>query len=129
MAKDKVKPSETTRVVSERALRELLKMNRSAKADIDEISTQLSTAVREAAEKKHLHLGAWRTIKGLDRLEPEKLADWWDHFQHMWEVSGLRERAESAPRMDLDKPEPTELEADEAEQQKAAARGNVHHLQ
>jgi hypothetical protein len=68
----------------------------------------------------------------LDRLSPEKLADFMEHFDHYFEASGLEERANSAQRLPMGdgagEQEKTEGEEDlrptalkQAEKEKAAA--------
>lgn len=113
----KVKPSEVLQAISAAKLRSLLKDGRATQADIQEIAGTFGNAVKSAVENHHLHRKAFAHIRALDRMEPEKLADYMAHFEHMYEISGLRERAESAQRLPMGDDQ-TELEADEAEQER-----------
>lgn len=96
---DEVKPSDVRRTISERKLRELLSDNRTAQADIDEISGTMGSAVKQAVEKHHLHRRAFNIVKSLDRMEPEKLAECLDYVDDYLEKSGLRDRAAKVTRL------------------------------
>jgi hypothetical protein len=102
------KPKETetvakrdTKLTSGATLKSLLKSGRTMKENVDELTTAHATEVREAVDKKFLHKKAFGTIKQLDRLSPEKLADFMEHFDHYFEASGLEERANSAQRLPM----------------------------
>lgn len=107
---ERVKPSELREVISEKKLRSLLASARSAQKDIDEIAGGIGSEIKQAVEKSHLHRKAFAVIKTLDRMEPEKLADFLDNFEHYLEISGLNERAKSVIGMDLTSGEETEDE-------------------
>jgi hypothetical protein len=118
-------PAGTREVTSQQKLRKLLSTYRSAQGDIDEITESLRTETSNAVEKHHLHRRAFNMIKALDKLSPEKLAEWSEHFEHYMEISGLNERIASAPSLALGNgADESELDADEAEQQKALKRRN-----
>lgn len=91
--------------ISQSKLRSLLASARSTKADVDEIVGTHRQQIAEAVEKHHLHKKALAIIKSLDRLEPEKLADCLDCLEHYLDISGLNDRAKTAPRLGLDKGE------------------------
>lgn len=91
----------TTKLVSAPTLKNLMKSARSLKESTDDLTTAYASEVREAVDKKHLHKKAYNTIRMLDRMTPEKLADFMEHFDHMFEVSGLEQRAESAQRLPM----------------------------
>jgi hypothetical protein len=103
------KPKEATEPVAKRdtklttgaTLKSLLKSSRALKEDLDELTTAHSAEVREAVDKKFLHKKAFNTIKMLDRMTPEKLADYMEHFDHYFEASGLEDRANSAQRLPM----------------------------
>lgn len=94
---EKVRPA-----ITQSKLKSLLASARSTKADVDEIVGTHRQQIAEAVEKNYLHKGAFGMIKRLDRLEPEKLADWLDCLEHYLDISGLDDRAKSAPRMALE---------------------------
>ena len=80
-------------------IKALLRSARQAKEGKDGINESYGSEVKAAVERKHLHRGVYGKIVQLDRLTPEELADWKDHFDHQWVASGLAERAASAPRL------------------------------
>lgn len=98
---NKVKPSEVRQAISQKKLRTLLASTRSAKQDINEITSTLGNEVKQAIENNHLHRRAFGIVRGLDRLEPEQLAETLDCLDHYLDISGLRDRAASAPRMEM----------------------------
>lgn len=113
---------------SGKKLKSLLASARSTQSDITELAGTLGEEIKTAIENNHLHRKAFNIVKGLDRMEPEKLRECWEHLEHYMEAAGLNERIASAPRLTMGEggDDPTELEADEAEQDKAAKRkGNV----
>ena len=89
------------RQISATALKKLLSGGRSAKADADEVLGAHRAAIALAVENDNLHKGAFGWIKALDRKEPEALAMWMHHFLRLYEISGLKKRAESAPDLGL----------------------------
>lgn len=101
-AEKRVKPSEARPSISQRKLRELMATHRSAKNDITEISDGIGAAIKDAVENYYLNRKAYRVAITLDRMEPEKLADFLDCFERYIDISGLRARAESAPRLSFD---------------------------
>lgn len=96
------KPSEVRKAISQKKLRSLLASARSTKADVDEIVGGHRSEIADAVERNFLHKGVFATIKRLDRMEPEKLAEWRDTFDHYWDISGLDDRAKSAPAMQFE---------------------------
>lgn len=91
----------TTPLVPAATVKSLLRSARSLKESTDDLTSAYATEVREAVDKKHLHKKAYNTIRMLDRMTPEKLADFMEHFDHMFEVTGLEERANSAQRLPM----------------------------
>ena len=65
---------------------------------IDEAEALISDARVRFPDNQDVAI-AWARMA--DRLEPEKLADLFDHFEHYCEVLGLNKRAKSVMRMDL----------------------------
>jgi Ran GTPase-activating protein (RanGAP) involved in mRNA processing and transport len=125
------KTETTEKQIGSKKLIALLREVTSTTADMQELSGSLNERIGHAVEHDHLHKKAFSTLRVMDRMTPEKLADYWDTLQFYVDASGLGERAASAPAFNLsgrkDEEEETELEADEAEQQKAAEKdpGNV----
>lgn len=98
-AREKVKPSEAIGVCPEGKLKSLLTSARSTTKDVASLTGSLREKIAYAVENNHLHTKAFGVVRTLDRMEPEKLADFLDHFEHYMEVSGLNERAKSAQRL------------------------------
>lgn len=131
MAKPATNPN-GREVTSGKKLKSLLASCRSTQNDITELAGTLGEEIKTAVEKHHLHKKAFNVCKMADRMEPEKLAEFLEQLEHYLEATGLNDRARSAPRMEMgdgNGADPTENEADEAEQDKAAkrksGRGNV----
>ncbi len=120
MAKENVRPSEVRKQIGARKLMGLLKDAAALKQDVSELTGTFGNAIKDAAENHHLNKRAFRICAGLYSLEPEKLADTLDALDFYLDASGLRERAASAPRMEMperdetnvaDFPEQTSVEA------------------
>lgn len=97
----KVKPSEVKKMISGSKLKNLMSAKRSAKKDTAEISGQVGQMIRDAQENNHLHRKAFGTICQLDAMEPEKIRDFLDHFEYYLDVSGIKKRADAAPRLPM----------------------------
>jgi hypothetical protein len=104
--------SDVRPAISQRKLRELMSSARKAQNNISEISGGLGSEIKLAVEKNHLHRKAFRIIVQADRMEPEKLADFFDCLDHYRDISGLNERAASAERLPMPEGEADEEEAD-----------------
>lgn len=92
----------TYEMTSKDALTKLLRGIKSLEKQGLEISGSLREKIAYAVEKQHLHKGVFALIRQLDRKEAEQLALWKATFDHYWEASGLQERAESTPGLDLE---------------------------
>ena len=89
-------------MTSAKKLNALLSDARKAYKEQRSISGELGAAIKEAAERDHLHKKAFATVRALDRMEPENLADFFAHFDYYCDASGLRKRAGAVMRMPLD---------------------------
>lgn len=98
---EKVKSSEVKKVISGSKLKNLMAAKRSAKKDTAEIAGQVGQMIRDACENNHLHRKAFGTICQLDAMEPEKVRDFLDHFEYYLDVSGIKKKAEAAPRLPM----------------------------
>lgn len=87
-------------------VKSLLALVRTATENMDEIRSSLGGTTADAVETHGLHKKAFGWIKQLDKMSPEKINDLMQHFAYYYEASGLKARAESAPRL----PEATEGE-------------------
>lgn len=97
----KVKPSEVKKMISGPKLKNLMAAKRSAKKDTAEIAGQVGQMIRDACENNHLERKPFGWIVQLDAMEPEKIRNTLDHFDYYLDVSGIRKRAESAPRLPM----------------------------
>lgn len=119
--RESVKPSEVRLAISESKLKALLGSTRRAQAEITEISGGMGSEIKTAVEKHHLHRKAFRVVAQADRMEPDKLRDFLDCLDHYLDISGLRDRAASAPAMNFEQGDGEEGDEGEGED-------NVHRL-
>lgn len=94
---DRVKPSEVSRQIGARKLRELIATACAASNDMREIAGSLGAEIKDAAENHHLHKKAFAA----DRMEPEKLAEFLDCLDYYLDVTGLRDRASKVQRLPM----------------------------
>lgn len=112
-------PSEVSPQIGKNKLRGLLRAANDAHKDQREIAGGLGQKIADAVENEHLHKKAFATLRMADRMTPEKLADWWDTLQLYMDLSGLAERAASAPRLRL------EPDAEDGEEEDKTKGGKV----
>lgn len=99
MAKGKGEP--IYQLTAQATLLALLKTAKRVGEKMSGLSGELGAAVANAVEHKNLHRKAFSIIKQLDRMPPEKLAEFKAHFDHYWDKAGLEERVKDAPRMEM----------------------------
>lgn len=120
-------PAGSKPAINQKKLRSLLASARSARADISEIAGGMGEAISKAVENDHLDRKAFNIVKSLDKMEPDRLADVLENLEHYLDISGLNERAASAPRLPIGEEgdgDHNEAEADEREQDRATAAKN-----
>lgn len=98
---EKKTPTQRAGQISQKKLKTLLAECRSAYKDTREINGELGAKIKDAIENENLHKKAFATIRSLDRMEPEKLADFLDMFEYYLDISGLKKRAEDVMKMDF----------------------------
>jgi hypothetical protein len=86
-------------VIAEKHLKTLLSQCRGHEKNIAEYTGSLREKIAYAKDKQNLHTASFSTVRKLDKMEPEALALWFEHFDHMCDIAGLRKRAESAPSL------------------------------
>lgn len=96
------KPSEVRRMIPQPALRTLLNTCKRLSGKASEITGELGQEISTAANRHNFNRKAFNVIRMLDKMEPEKLADFVDEFAYMMDVSGLDKRAASVQRLDID---------------------------
>jgi hypothetical protein len=96
-----VKSSEVTGMITAKALDNILKLDKRTKNAQAELAGELGSEIGKAVEKYGTNRKALGVIRQLNRMEPEKLADFLDHFDYMLDVSGIEKRAESVQRLPL----------------------------
>lgn len=124
MAKKKDTPTQQAAQIGQKKLRQLLKDAGAAYKDGREIAGGIGQKIANAIEHDHLHKKAFATIRALDRMTPEKLADYMDTLLYYYEISGLEERAKSAPRLSLD----AGAAEEDGEEEGAGGDDKVHRL-
>ena len=100
-------------VISAGKLKKLLASHRAAKRDSAQIAQALGAEIKEAVTNNHLHGGAFKLVAKLDKMEPEELSLFMDHFEHYYVSAGLEKRANSVMRMDLPEGDGGEAENEE----------------
>jgi hypothetical protein len=93
--------SEATPVISANRLKKLLGTHRAAVRDAAQIAQALGSELKEAQKNHHLHLGAFKLAAKLDKMEPEELRSFMDHFDYYYDASGLKKRADSVQRLPM----------------------------
>jgi hypothetical protein len=84
-----------------KVLEDLLKAARRTKNDVAEIAGAFGQKLANAVESKHLNRKAFRAVMAEDRMEPEKLAEFYDAQDYYRDV-GLTDRAASAPKLPIE---------------------------
>ena len=96
------KPANTAiAIISASKVKKLLASHRAAKRDSSQIAQGLGAEIKEAVSNNNLHGGAFKFGAKLDKMEPEKLALFMDHFEHYYVSAGLEKRANSVIRMEF----------------------------
>jgi hypothetical protein len=88
----------TTEHISENKLKSLLRDSRAAYRDTRSIAGTLGESIAQAVEHNHLHRKAFAAVRAEDRMEPDKLAEYYDTLELYRDMCGLTERAKSAPK-------------------------------
>lgn len=99
---EKKTPTQIVGQINQKKLRSLMADCRSAYKDSREINGEIGAKIKDAVENENLHKKAFATIRSLDRMEPEKLADFLDTFEYYLDISGLKDRAAKVMKMDFD---------------------------
>ncbi len=58
--------------------------------------------IKTAVENNHLHRKAFRAAVAEDRMEAEKLAEYYEQLEYYRDVLGLADRAKNAPSLPMD---------------------------
>jgi hypothetical protein len=99
MTKKKAPPA--AEQINERKLKSLLGSARKTYKDTRSAAGTLGEQIRSAVEHDHLHAKAFRSVVAEDRMEPEKLAEFYDAQEFYRDILGLNERASSAPKFEV----------------------------
>lgn len=102
MAKPAKTPTQEAVQIGATKLKNLLKAAMSAAQDSHEITSSLGGKIASAVENDHLHKKAFGTLRMMNKMTPERLSDYWDTLQFYVDISGLGERAASAPKLRLE---------------------------
>ncbi len=86
------------KLISQNDLRNLVRTCKGLKDDLDETTGIIREKIAYAVEKKNLNKRAFSELRKLDKMEAEKLADYWDTLLAYMEMGGLMERIESITR-------------------------------
>jgi hypothetical protein len=110
--------------IGPKALQDLIRACRTYSSDMATTQGEMAQKIGEAVEKKGLNKKVFSLIRKLDAMEDDKIAEFMEVFEDYYVKAGLKKRAENAPNFWTGKTkgaERTELEADEAEQERSGA--------
>jgi hypothetical protein len=93
---------DVSKMITAVALDRILKLDKRTKGQQAELAGELGSEIAKAVERFGTNRKALGIIRTLNRMEPEKLADFLDHFDYMLDVSGLEKRAEQVQRLPMD---------------------------
>lgn len=96
-----VKPSEVLTMVPKGPLMSLLALDKRTKKQQQELGGELGSKVGDICERYGTNRKALAVIRTLNRMEPEKIADFLDHLDYLLDVSGIEERASKVERLPL----------------------------
>lgn len=114
-----------TKMCPKKTLNDWLKAKDEARASIGDINTSMAEHTKNAI-KKGMNKRAGQMLDQLQRLTPEQLADWEEHFFDGYEKSGLKARAASAPRFEMGEDDDREGEdEDDSDSGKSGNGANV----
>lgn len=106
------------KVISGPKIKKLMASKRRAAQDTSQINGDVGQEIKNARKDENLHTGAFGWTCRLDKLEPEALRNWLDHFFFYLDISGLQARAEAVQVLPLD----------EEEDEDSEETDNVHRL-
>lgn len=90
---------DVTGMITKSVLNDILITDRKAKKAQGEIAGELGSKIASAVERFGTNRKALGIIRTLNRMEPEKIADFLDHFDYMLDISGIEERAAAVQRL------------------------------
>lgn len=97
---EKVTADETVKMIPAKKAKELLQTMRKGRRDQTQIAGQVGSEIKAAVERYGCNRKVIRLAHQLDGMEPEELADYLDELEYWLDVTGLKKRAESAPRFE-----------------------------
>lgn len=98
---ESVKGSEVTGMITKSVLASILTLDKKTKRQQSELAGDIGSAVAKAVERFGTNRKALGIIRTLNRMEPEKLADFLDHFDYMLDISGLEDRAAAVQKLPM----------------------------
>lgn len=101
MAKAPERADGARKVISANKLKQLISAGRSTQKDVSSLTGTMREKIANAVENDNLNNSVFASIRRLDRMEPAKLKIWLEDFEHYLDISGLQERAESAPTLEF----------------------------
>jgi hypothetical protein len=101
MPRSKVSRSDVLPVTPANILNSLLSLDKRTKKKVDDLNGELREAIAGAVRTKHLHVGAFKTIKRMQRLEDSALAEEYYHLMAYLDSSGITDRVDAVGRLPL----------------------------
>lgn len=97
---EQVTADETRVMIPAKKLKELLSSMRKARRDQTQIAGQVGSEIKSAVERYGCNRKVLRLAHMLDGMENEEIADFLDELEYTLDASGIKKRAESAPRFE-----------------------------
>lgn len=90
---------DVTGMITKSVLNDILVTDKRVKKNQGELAGELGSKIASAVERFGTNRKALGIIRTLNRMEPEKIADFLDHFDYMLDISGIEERAAAVQRL------------------------------
>ena len=94
-----VKPSEVTKHISAKALKDLLNRGLRLQKDLHDTNMEFGKEIASAVEHRHLNKGMYNEFKRIWKKaqDPAVLRNWRDEFDLYWDLLGLDDIYQQAP--------------------------------
>jgi hypothetical protein len=118
-------PTHQAKAITKGKLLDLLKAKRQAREYVAETNGTLGQRIADAVSNYNMDKKAFGWLSQLDRMEPERAKALMDNFEHMLDVSGIKDRLAKVQRLPLNDEEEEEEEPDTNVSRFPAAAGSA----
>jgi hypothetical protein len=94
--KETVTAKDVTSMIPAAVLKSILAKDKTTKKTQSELAGELGQKIADAVDRFGTNRKALATIRMLNRMEPEKVADYLDHLEYMLDISGIEDKAVDA---------------------------------